>query len=352
MNPGFWNGKRVLVTGHTGFKGSWLSLLLQALGARVTGLALEPATSPALFSEAQLAAVMDSRIGDINIPGVVSKAMAESQPQVILHLAAQAIVSESYANPLQTLQTNVMGTAMVLDAARRQPGLGCIVVVTTDKCYENREWPWGYREDDALGGKDIYSGSKACAEVVTAAYRSSFFHDGDAPVIATARAGNVIGGDDWSADRLLPDMMRAFMDAKPALIRSPSSVRPWQHVLEPLAGYLRLAECCVTSREFGQAWNFGPELADAAPVSEVADRVVRLWGGDAAWQGGDGNPVRESHTLRLDSSKARLQLGWRPVTDLATALELTVGWYRRRANGEHPAQITRGQIAQYLAELA
>ncbi|MFM1896465.1 MAG: CDP-glucose 4,6-dehydratase [Pseudomonadota bacterium] len=349
MMPSFWHKRRVLVTGHTGFKGSWLSLLLQQLGAEVTGLALAPATTPALFDDAAVADGMESRIGNINDGDLVSQTLRESNPEIILHLAAQAIVSESYTQPLETLQTNIMGTARLLECARNQPGIRAIVIVTTDKCYENREWLWGYRENDALGGKDIYSSSKACAELVTASYRHAFFDKPDSPVLATARAGNVIGGGDWATDRLLPDMVRAFTAGRPALIRSPSSVRPWQHVLEPLHGYLRLARLCCEDRQFGRAWNFGPELADAAAVATVADRVVNLWGEGAAWHAPAGNPLKESHTLRLDSSQARLQLNWQPRTGLDQALALTVAWYRGWAAGDDPAQLTRRQIAQYMA---
>lgn len=348
VNPAFWQDRRVLLTGHTGFKGAWLGLLLRRLGARVTGYALPPATEPSLCVDLDLPALLDGRLGNINTPGALQSLVTDVQPQVVLHLAAQALVSESYVDPLATWETNVLGTARLLDALRHLQGPCVVVVVTTDKCYENQEWAWGYRETDTLGGKDVYSASKACAELVTAACRQSFFADRPV-VIATARAGNVIGGGDWSAHRLVPDLIRAFHGGQSALIRSPTSVRPWQHVLEPLAGYLRLAECCAADPAFGKAWNFGPAVEDCWPVQAVADRLVSLWGPGAGWHTEGDNPVKESHALRLDSSLARQQLGWTPRTDLAAALRLTVDWYRAWASGADLRAVTVGQIDDYLA---
>ena len=286
MSPSsaFWHDRRVLVTGHTGFKGAWLSLWLSRLGARVTGLALAPETSPSLFTLAGLAERVDSRLGDIRSRAIVDAVVAESRPEVVFHLAAQALVRRSYADPVATYETNVMGTAHVLEAARRADGLRAVVVVTSDKCYENREWWWPYREDDALGGYDPYSSSKGCAELVTAAWRRSYFGGPASPAgVASARAGNVIGGGDWAEDRLVPDCMRAFGTSTPVVIRRPAAVRPWQHVLEPLAGYLLLAERLAEGPGFAEAWNFGPSVDDARPVSWVVDRLVRFWGGDARW---------------------------------------------------------------------
>jgi len=351
MKPGFWQGRRVFLTGHTGFKGSWLSLLLQELGAEVHGYALEPDTSPSLFEAAGLAQRMHSRIGDVRDAAALSLALQAAQPDTVLHLAAQAIVSTSYQQPLDTFQTNVLGTANLLEAVRKVPGIRAVVVVTSDKCYENHETGQAYREHEALGGKDPYSASKACTEIVTASWRHAFFSEPGQAVVATARAGNVIGGGDWSQDRLVPDMMRAFARNAAVQLRNPGAVRPWQHVLEPLHGYLLLAQRCTEDASFGAAWNFGPALDDTRSVREIADTLVRLWGPGATWQQQGDNPVKESQLLRLDSNKAFELLGWQPVTDIGAGLQLVADWYRRHAAGEDAFTLTREQIRNYLALL-
>jgi len=344
----FWHDRRVLVTGHTGFKGAWLSLWLSRLGARVTGLALAPETSPSLFTLAGLAERVDSRLGDIRSRAIVDAVVAESRPEVVFHLAAQALVRRSYADPVATYETNVMGTAHVLEAARRADGLRAVVVVTSDKCYENREWWWPYREDDALGGYDPYSSSKGCAELVTAAWRRSYFGGPASPAgVASARAGNVIGGGDWAEDRLVPDCMRAFGTSTPVVIRRPAAVRPWQHVLEPLAGYLLLAERLAEGPGFAEAWNFGPSVDDARPVSWVVDRLVRFWGGDARWAHDGSEQPHEAGLLQVDASKARARLGWTPRLRLEEGLRWSVDWYRRQRAGEDAAALTLEQIARF-----
>ncbi len=348
MNQGFWKGRRVFLTGHTGFKGSWLALMLQTLGAEVHGYALAPTTDPDLFTAAQVATGMHSQMGDIRDLDSLRSALAATKPEIVLHLAAQAIVSESFDTPLDTFQTNVIGTANLLEAVRAQTGVKTVLVVTSDKCYENKNWMWSYREGEALGGNDPYSASKACAELVVTSYRYSFFDKPKHPVIATARAGNVIGGGDWSRDRLIPDIIRAFIRNESVLIRSPQSIRPWQHVLEPLYGYLLLAERCVSDRSFGQAWNFGPDQNDAQPVRFIADHLTRMWGRGAAWHTLEQNSLKEAHILKLDSTKARSLLQWQPVTQLTEALQLTVDWYKSQASGENPRRTTERQIQTFL----
>ena len=348
----FWRDRRVLVTGHTGFKGAWLSLWLRRLGARVTGFALPPTTSPNLFTLAAIERRIDSQLGDVRDPAAVDAVLARSRAEVVFHLAAQALVRRSYADPVGTYATNVMGTAHVLDAARRASGLRAVVVVTSDKCYENREWWWPYREDEAMGGHDPYSSSKGCAELVTAAWRRSFFlPDGAAPVgVGSARAGNVIGGGDWAEERLVPDCMRAFASGEPVVIRRPAAVRPWQHVLEPLSGYLALAERLSSDpRGFGEAWNFGPSTDEARPVAWVVDRLSRFWGDGARWEPDRGTHPHEAGLLQVDASKARARLGWTPRLSLEEGLRWTVDWYRRFGAGEDAAALTLDQIERFEA---
>jgi CDP-glucose 4,6-dehydratase len=347
---GGWAGRSVFLTGHTGFKGGWLALWLARLGARVTGYSLQPPTKPNLFELTHVQGSTNSVIADVRDLDCLAKEMRESQPEVVFHLAAQSLVRHSYAEPIDTYAVNVMGTANVLEAVRRTPSVRAVVIVTTDKCYENREWAWGYRENDRLGGHDPYSNSKACAELVTQAFRDSFFSGTQVhPVaVASARAGNVIGGGDWALDRLLPDFVRAIMEGRPVRIRRPDAVRPWQHVLDPLSGYLRLAERLLAEGErWAEGWNFGPDHADARNVKWVVERFTRLWGGDARWEADSGAHPHETGMLRLDISKARQKLGWRPTWDVERALERTVEWYRSYAKGADVKALTAAQIADF-----
>lgn len=348
MNAAFWKGRRVLVTGHTGFKGSWLSLWLHRLGAEVTGYALEPATSPSLFEIAAIGGRIDSVIADVRDLGAVRSCMARAKPEVVIHLAAQALVRASYADPVETYQTNVMGTVNVLESVRSTAGVRAVVVVTSDKCYENREWLWGYRESDPVGGRDPYSSSKGCAELVTNAYRRSFYDDSNQVGIASARAGNVIGGGDWAVDRLVPDVMIAFAAGRPVTVRNPTALRPWQHVLEPLGGYLRLAETLADRpADFSEAWNFGPSDDDAKPVSWVVGRLAELWGSGANWTTSSAKEVHEAQYLKLDCSKARARLGWTPCLDLGEALDWVVEWYRAHDDGADVGALALEQINRY-----
>ncbi|WP_043349868.1 CDP-glucose 4,6-dehydratase [Methylobacterium sp. B1] len=351
-DPGFWSGRRVLVTGHTGFKGAWLSLWLTRLGAQVTGFALAPETEPSLCTLAALADRADSRIGDVRDLAALSACVAETQPEIVLHLAAQALVRPSYSDPVGTYASNVMGTVHLLEAVRACPSVRAVVIVTSDKAYENREWVWAYREDEPMGGRDPYSNSKGCAELVTSAYRASFFGAGGHPArVASARAGNVIGGGDWSLDRLIPDMVRAFNRGEPVEIRSPGAVRPWQHVLEPLSGYLRLAEvlCEQDGARYAEGWNFGPSDEDCRPVSDVVAGLARGWGEGARWQLASGTHPHEATFLKVDASKARAHLGWDRRLRLSEALDWTGTWYRAQARGADAAALTYEQIARYEA---
>lgn len=343
-----WRGRRVLVTGDTGFKGSWLSLWLHALGAEVTGFALPPPTRPCLFEAAGVAELIDHHDGDVRDLAAMRAAVEASQPELIFHLAAQPLVRPSYREPVETYATNVMGTVHLLEAARGVPGVKAVVCVTSDKCYENREWVWPYRESDPMGGHDPYSSSKGCAELVAAAYRSSFFANG--PALATVRAGNVIGGGDWAEDRLVPDLVRAFEVGAAPLIRSPDSVRPWQHVLEALGGYLLIAERLLAGEHrFADAWNFGPSDGDTRPVSWIVERMRAAWGGAPRPDADPAPRVHEAGLLRLDCSKARTALGWRPALRLEQALEWIVAWHKAVSRGEDARAVTRAQIAAYCA---
>ena len=350
-DPAFWAGKRVLLTGHTGFKGAWLAVWLRRLGADVTGLALAPDTRPALFDSIDFDPAR-SKLVDIADHRAVVAALEAAQPQIVLHLAAQALVRASYADPVGTYATNVMGTLHVLEAVRHIAGVEAVVVVTSDKCYENREWPYAYREIDPMGGHDPYSSSKGCAELVTASVRHSFFGAGRHPAwIGSARAGNVIGGGDWSADRLVPDIMRAFAAGEPVEIRSPGSTRPWQHVLEPLCGYLRLAECLAgpDGARFAQGWNFGPVDEDCRPVSALCDALVAAWGGSARWARSRAQHPHEAAFLKVDASKARAALGWDRRLRLDAALRWTAEWYRDFAAGRPALTLLDTQIGAYEA---
>ncbi len=328
VTPAFWSGKRVFLTGHTGFKGSWLSLWLQAMGSELYGLALPPPTTPALFDEARVGSGMRGVIGDVRDYSAVLAAMRACKPDVVIHMAAQPLVRYSYQEPIETYATNVMGTVHVLEAARQVGTTKVIVNVTTDKCYDNKAWLWGYREDDPIGGRDPYSSSKGCAELVTDAYRVSYFQQ-TGIAVATVRAGNVIGGGDWATDRLIPDILRAFEQSKPVIIRNPMAIRPWQHVLEPLAGYLILAERLnVSGQQFAEAWNFGPHEADARPVHWIVERMIEAWGDCVTWQQDLGPHPHEAHYLKLDISKAKARLGWQPRWSLDTALDRITDWHR------------------------
>ncbi|HEX5707257.1 MAG TPA: CDP-glucose 4,6-dehydratase [Pyrinomonadaceae bacterium] len=365
MNAKFWQGRRVFVTGHTGFKGSWLSLWLGRLGAHVTGYSLaEPTSVPALFDVARVSEVMTSSLaGDVRDLDALARAMSEARPEVVIHMAAQSLVRRSYTDPVGTYATNVLGTVNTLEAARRAEGVRAVLVVTSDKCYENREWVWAYREEDALGGHDAYSNSKACAELVTAAYRRSFFDAGahagqpaasspGTAAVASARAGNVIGGGDWAEDRLLPDIFRAASEGREVRIRNPGAVRPWQHVLEPLSGYLLLAErlCGERRAEFAEGWNFGPREEDARTVAWVVERITEKWDGEGApkWASdADAAHPHEARYLRLDCAKARERLHWRPRWTIEQALDATVEWYRAHDAGADARRLCAEQIDEY-----
>ncbi|WP_445147907.1 CDP-glucose 4,6-dehydratase [Baekduia sp. Peel2402] len=342
-DPAFWSGRRVLVTGDTGFKGAWLSLWLTELGATVIGLSDGVPTEPSLWAAASVGDVVEHHDGDVRDAKRVVEVVRAARAEVVLHLAAQPMVRRSYAEPVETYATNVMGTVHVLDAIRRVGGdhVAVAVVVTSDKCYENREWPWGYREDEPLGGHDPYSSSKGAAELVTAAYRSSFFSGDGAPAIASARAGNVIGGGDWGEDRLVPDIYRAVAAGQPVRIRNPHAIRPWQHVLNPLSGYLRLAERAAADPTLARAYNFGPAEDDVRPVGWIVERLAVHSETD------DGPHPHEAHWLKLDSSLARTALGWRPAWDLTEGLRHTADWYRAHREGEDVAALTRAQIAAF-----
>ena len=346
-DPAFWAGKQVLLTGHTGFKGSWLALWLQRLGAKVTGVALAPDTEPSLFALA-VADGTASHLVDIRDLAALRVCFEAAQPEIVLHLAAQALVRASYADPVGTYATNVMGTVNVLEAARHTASVRAVVVVTSDKAYENREWPWAYRETEAMGGYDPYSNSKGCAELVVSAYRRSFLAQSGV-CMASARAGNVIGGGDWSVDRLIPDIVRAFGRSQSVEIRSPGAVRPWQHVLEPLAGYLVLAQhlCEADGTTFAEAWNFGPTDEDCRAVSYVIDQVAEHWGGDARWHLSAAPQPHEATFLKVDSSKARARLGWDRRLRLDQALAWTTDWYRKHGEGASARDLTLAQIDAY-----
>ena len=352
MSPGFWSNRRVLITGHTGFKGSWLCLWLQRLGAKVVGYALDPPTAPSLFEAARVADGIVSIRGDVRELEQLTRTIRDHDPEVLFHLAAQSVVRESYADPLETYSTNVIGTACLFEAVRKVAGRRSIVNVTTDKCYKNKEWIWGYRETDELGGRDPYSNSKACAELVTEAFRESYYPAAELGAhgisIATARAGNVIGGGDWTSDQLIPDIVRAFIAGKPVKIRQPKATRPWQHVLDCLAGYVSLAERLSSDDpQFCTAWNFGPRQSDVRPVSWIADSLVKSWGGAAAWKLDDGAHPHEAGMLRLDSTRATDVLGWQPKLALPRALDWTVEWYKASHAGANARDLCLRQIEAY-----
>jgi CDP-glucose 4,6-dehydratase len=348
VDPTFWRGKKVFITGHTGFKGSWLSLWLQDMGAIVKGYALDPITTPNLFTQANVAQNMDSEIGDITDLNHITESMMAFSPEVLIHMAAQPLVRLSYQEPVLTYATNVMGTVNVLEAARKCTNLKAIVSVTTDKCYENKEWAWGYRENEPMGGHDPYSSSKGCAELVTAAYRKSFFNENRTTFLASARAGNVIGGGDWAEDRLIPDILRAFENNEPVIVRNPLSTRPWQHVLEPLSGYLVLAQHLFEyGSSFAEGWNFGPRDEDCKPVSWILDKMVENWGNGARWVLDKNNNPHEAGYLKLDCSKAALQLNWYPKWNLEDTLKSIIKWHQNYIAQENIQEQCLLEIALY-----
>jgi CDP-glucose 4,6-dehydratase len=352
MNPAFWKGKCVLLTGHTGFKGSWLSLWLQSMGAHLVGYAKAPPTTPSLFDIAQVGQGMTSILGDIRDLPHLQAVFAEHRPEIVMHMAAQPLVRDSYLSPVDTYSTNVMGTVHLLEAVRHTPGVKAVLVITTDKCYENHEWVWGYRENEPMGGFDPYSNSKACAELVSAAYRSSFFNANNysqhGVALATVRAGNVIGGGDWARDRLLPDILCALEQGRDVIIRNPNAIRPWQHVLEPLRGYLMLAQRLMEyGPAYAEGWNFGPNDEDTKPVGWIVEQMAALWGCDAKWHVDTGEHVHEAHYLKLDISKARSRLDWHPALRVGDALKLIIEWSRQCQAGAGMRALTLAQIQTY-----
>lgn len=352
MNKRFWKDKKVLITGHTGLKGGWLSLWLMNSGAHVIGYALDPPTHPSLFNLTRLDKRVTSINGDIRNLEYLKSVITEHKPEILIHMAAQALVRYSYKDPIETYSTNVMGTVNVLEAVRQSRCIRAVIIVTSDKCYENKEWHWGYRENEAMGGHDPYSSSKGCAELVTSAYRNSYFSEKDyeyhGVAVASVRAGNVIAGGDWAEDRLIPDIIKAFMDNRPVIIRSPNAVRPWQHVLEPLNGYLCLAEkLWEAGPKFAGVWNFGPNDEDSKPVSWIVEKLAKLWDKGARWDLDTARNPHEAGHLKLDCSKAKTLLGWSPNLSLSTALEWIIEWYRSYMQNEDMYAVTEGEILRF-----
>lgn len=353
VDPSFWKGKNVFLTGHTGFKGGWLSLWLNSMGAKVTGFALAPNTKPNLFEVAQVQSLLDnSHISDIRDLASLQKVVSKVQPEIVIHMAAQPLVHYSYTNPVETYETNVMGTVHLLESIRKIDSVRAAIIVTTDKCYENKEWPWGYRENEPMGGYDPYSNSKGCAELVTSAYRQSYFssdlYHRHKVGIASARAGNVIGGGDWSDDRLIPDAIKAFESNQSLMIRNPLATRPWQHVLEPLSGYLVLAQALFEKgANFDGAWNFGPKDDDARSVQEVVNLLIQNWRSPARWKQNSAEQPHEAHSLKLDCSKARQYLGWTPKWSLEQAIEKIAQWQEAFQQEKNMQEFTFQQINTY-----
>lgn len=351
MNPNFWMGKKVFVTGHTGFKGGWLCLWLRLMGAHVTGYSLNPKSNQNLFTVANVGQDIESIIGNIQNISELKSAILEAHPEIVIHMAAQAIVRYSYEEPVETYLTNVIGTVNLMEAIRSAPSVKAVVNVTTDKCYENQDWVWGYRETDKLGGFDPYSSSKTCSEIVTSAYRTSFFTNTENPVsIATARAGNVIGGGDWSEDRLIPDAIAAFNNGDILYIRNPDSIRPWQHVLEPLAGYLKLAEKLYEGKDiYAGSWNFGPNEGEAIDVVSLVKMMAAGWGDKVEWSLQNGVHPHESKVLKLDSTKSKQMLNWKPMLTLEKSIDLVLKWNRSHVAGENMKEVTEKQIKDYMS---
>ena len=350
-NPKFWRGKRVLMTGHTGFKGSWLSLWLQSMGAELRGVALDAPTTPSLFKVARVEYGMDHCVADIRDYEKLRGLVADFRPEILIHMAAQPLVRLSYQQPIETYATNVMGTVHVLEAARKAGSVRAVVNITTDKCYDNKEWVWGYREDEPMGGHDPYSNSKGCAELVSSAYRKSFLQS-EGIAMATARAGNVIGGGDWALDRLVPDILHALENQQPVQIRNPHAIRPWQHVLEPLSGYLLVAESLYENgQKHAEGWNFGPMDEDARPVQWIVESLCKSWGQGATWIQQPGDHPHEASYLKLDISKARQRLHWGPRWSLQTALTRITEWHRAWLSGVDMQAYCLQQIQNYQGEL-
>ena len=348
MNSEFWKDKRVFISGHTGFKGSWTVLWLKKMGAIIKGYSLAPNTSPSLFEIANVKDGIYSEIGDITDLENLKRSVLDFAPEIVIHMAAQPLVRLSYQDPVGTYQTNVMGTVNLLEAVRACASIKVVVNVTTDKCYENNEWDWGYRENEPMGGHDPYSNSKGCAELVTSAYRRSFFGSGSCVSLASARAGNVIGGGDWSDDRLIPDVLKAFNKGQPVLIRNPLATRPWQHVLEPIRGYLALAEkLYLSGEEFAEGWNFGPRDEDVRTVGDVLDYLVAHWPAGASWQLDSDEQPHEAQLLKLDISKAKNRLKWQPIWELDKTLHAIIDWHQSWASGEDMRAVTLKQITNY-----
>lgn len=349
----FWKNKNVLITGHTGFKGSWLSLWLQEMGANVVGVSLDPPTNPSIYEQARVGKDMQSLRADIRDLDNLKKIFKKYKPEIVFHLAAQPLVRYSYREPVETYQTNVMGTLNILEAIRSIDSVRAAVMITTDKCYENREWEWGYRENEPMGGHDPYSSSKGCAELLIASYRDSYFpaagYNKHKTAIASVRAGNVIGGGDWAEDRLIPDIIRSVLTKDSVHIRNPNSIRPWQHVLEPLDGYLVLAEkLFVSGEQYAEAWNFGPKEEDAKSVQWIVDKMTKLWADDASWVVDDGDHPHEANYLKLDCSKAHTKLGWWPKWSLECALEKIVEWHKEEKKGSDMKLFSLNQIESYM----
>ncbi len=354
VDESFWRGRSVFVTGHTGFKGAWLTLRLLDLGAEVTGFALPPDSQPSLFEGLALASDISHIEGDVRDAQALDSALSHAKPEIVFHLAAQALVRPAYDDPVGTFATNVMGTANLLQALRERRQLRAVVAVTSDKVYDNREWPWGYRECDALGGREPYGSSKACCEHVVEAFARSFFRPSEGGAgIASLRAGNVIGGGDWASDRLVPDAIRAFQQGRPLIVRNPSAVRPWQHVLEPIEAYLDMAQRLAHApARWSGAWNIGPAAESARPVSWVVERICRLWGGGAEWRVANGNQPYEAQLLQVDSGKLAAAAGYRPIWPIESALEKTIDWYRTAQSGNDLRSLTQSQIEAFSRERA
>ena len=348
VDESFWRDKRVFLTGHTGFKGSWLSIWLASMGAKLRGYALEPPTTPALYNEARVGELMESDIADVGAADTLLDAVRSFEPEIVLHMAAQPLVRASYANPVATYATNVMGTVHLLEAVRQIESVRAVVIVTSDKCYDNQEWEWGYRECEPMGGHDPYSNSKGCAELVTDAYRRSFF-SGTNTAVGSARAGNVIGGGDWADDRLVPDILKAFAADEVVVVRNPGATRPWQHVLEPLSGYLRLAQALYAEgQDAARGWNFGPHDEGARPVQWIVEQMSEMWGGGAhEIAGNDGSQPHEATYLKLDISRARAGLGWNPTWSLEETLQRIVAWHKGWLSGLDPRQLCLDEIEAF-----